>query len=367
MKQTERYLRAATRGLWGRARRELQTELQGHINERVAEFRLGGLSSEDAERQTLRELGTPVRVSGGMLGVHTVPALGKAGALSLLLATTLLTTLPQGLAQVKSIYGSVENMWPSSYLNFEQLMDSIKTAGGELSGPPNAATLTVPDAPRSQYPLNTAQWKGATLSQEGKTYLHTDLLVSTLKNTGANVRVRGWTNPTLTAGATNIHLETDDWRVLNDLYTLTLIMSGPKLNAGSVMNSLEPNGNTSDITFKGTFKKDAVYAFVTPVFGDWTSQKTGGELLNSGNIILKSNVNQAKDGQVQFRMDNEAKHFKLYSDVNAFQAALDPYRDTGKIHHWDAAHPAPALILELSGHFGPDAYSVVPTQSVQRP
>lgn len=94
MKQTERYLRAATRGLWGRARRDLRTELAGHLNERVAEFRLGGLSLEEAECRTLRELGTPERVSGGMLGVHTVPALGKAGALSLLLATTLLTALP---------------------------------------------------------------------------------------------------------------------------------------------------------------------------------------------------------------------------------------------------------------------------------
>lgn len=365
MKQTEQYLRAATRGVWGRARRELQTELQGHIEERVAEFRLGGLGVEEAEQRTLRELGTPVRVSGGMLGVHTVPALGKAGALSVLLATALLTALPQGLAQVKSIYGNITNVGPSSYLNFQQLMDAIRTAGGEISGPPNAVTISVPGTPRSPYPLDTGQWPGATLTREGDTYLQTDILISGLRNTGADLRVSGWINPTLSAGNSNIHLETDDWRVLNDIYVQTLQASGPKLNAGAILNSLESNGNTSEITFKGNFKKDAVYAFVTPAFSDWTTQTAAGESLDRGNIILKSNVNQAKAGQVQFRMDNDAQHFKLYSDVNLFQAALDSYRDTTKLHHWDTAHPAPALILELSGHFGPDAYRVVPSKEVQ--
>ncbi|WP_237724955.1 permease prefix domain 1-containing protein, partial [Deinococcus alpinitundrae] len=144
----------------------MRTELAGHLNERVAEFRLGGLSVEEAEQRTLRELGAPERVSGGMLGVHTLPALGKAGALSVLLATALLTALPQGLAQVKGIYGSIPNIGQASYLNFEQLKAAIEKAGGELSGKPDDAFLTVPGAPRSHYPLNTMKWPRAALVQE---------------------------------------------------------------------------------------------------------------------------------------------------------------------------------------------------------
>jgi hypothetical protein len=151
MKQTEQYVRQATRGLWGKARRELRAELQGHIAERAQEFRLAGLNQEEAERQTLRELGAPVQVSGGMLDVHTLPALGKAGVLSALLATTLFAALPQGLAQVQSIYGHAENAGPSSYLDFQQLREAVKKAGGEISGPADNATITVPGAPSTAF------------------------------------------------------------------------------------------------------------------------------------------------------------------------------------------------------------------------
>jgi len=58
--------------------------------------------------------------------------------------------------------------------------------------------------------------------------------------------------------------------------------------------------------------------------------------------------------------------FKLYPRVRDFQAALDPYHTiaAAPVAHWDATHPAPALILELSGHFGPDAYTVVNPSAV---
>ncbi|GAA4012721.1 hypothetical protein GCM10022631_25540 [Deinococcus rubellus] len=105
----------------------------------------------------MRDLGAPERVSGGMLDVHTVPA----GALSLLLATMRLTSLPQGLAQVKSIYGSFPNTAPSSYLDFEQLKAATERAGGELSGKPGSADVAVPGAPRAHYPLNLFKWPDA--------------------------------------------------------------------------------------------------------------------------------------------------------------------------------------------------------------
>ncbi|TSA82433.1 hypothetical protein FNU79_13740 [Deinococcus detaillensis] len=368
MKQTERYLRTATQGLWGRARRELRTELQGHINERMAEFRLGGLSSEDAERQTLRELGTPVRVSGGMLGVHTVPALGKAGALSLLLATTLLTALPQGLAQVKSIYGSSPNTGETSYLDFEQLKAAIEKAGGELSGKPDNAVVTVPGAPRAHYPLNTMNWLGAALVRENKTYLNTDLLIGGILSSGADLRILGWKNPTLRAGKANIQLETDDQRVVSDLYTNTFDGDTAFRGDGISWGFALKEGTGKALGFTGQFKKGGVYALVLPKLTYWTSLGSSNSP-QDGYVILGSSINQAQTGSVAFQVSDVKQPFKLYSSVRDFQAALDPYRTiaTAPVASWDATHPAPALILELSGHFGPDAYSVVPAQSVRRP
>ena len=154
---TERYLNAATHGLWGRHRRALKAELRGHITARVQDFRLGGLSAAEAERQTLRELGAPVRVSSGMLGVYALPALGRAGALSALLMTGLLTVLPQGLAQVGSLYTSPRfvttsagevQFGASSYLDFDQLKKELKKAGVQLQGSIDKPTLIIPGTPR---------------------------------------------------------------------------------------------------------------------------------------------------------------------------------------------------------------------------
>ena len=62
-----------------------------------------------------------------MLGLHTLPALGKAGALTALLMTSLLTMLPQGLAQVGRKFFKLDE-WrdAASYLNFEQLKKEVR-------------------------------------------------------------------------------------------------------------------------------------------------------------------------------------------------------------------------------------------------
>ncbi|MBB5363614.1 hypothetical protein [Deinococcus humi] len=83
-------------------------------------------------------------------------------------------------------------------------------------------------------------------------------------------------------------------------------------------------------------------------------------------IVLKSNIHQANAGQLDIRIDNDVRNFKLYSSVDAFRPALDPYLNTSNLHQWDAQHPAPVLLLKLSGHFGADASTVVSPASVKK-
>lgn len=150
------------------------------------------------------------------------------------------------------------------------------------------------------------------------------------------------------------------------MYAQSLWQSGPQLSAGAAFTRLEPNGNTGEVTFTGAFEPDGIYALIMPTFSDWLFKTPSGEPLANGNILLKSNINQARAGRLDFRIDNDVRSFKLYSSVDAFQLALDPYRDTSKLHKWNAQHPAPVLLLKLSGHFGPDAYSVVLPTSVKK-
>ncbi|MFC4455101.1 permease prefix domain 1-containing protein [Deinococcus sonorensis] len=371
MKQTERYLKQATRGLWGQQRQALRAELHGHIQERIAEFRLGGLSVEDAERQTLRELGVPAQVSTGMLGVHALPALGKAGALSALLATALLTMLPLGSAQVKGIYrGLYEaqgkfNSWPGAFLDFEQLRAAIEQAGGTLSGPAHDPTITIPGAPRSM-PLNTAKSPGATFQQAQKTYVNTDLLLDALLNSGADLSVHGWTKPVLQAGATRIGIDTDDLRISSSLYQRSLLGSfndptiwsrGP-VGFGSFVEQATP------LRVTGNVQDNAVYALIVPKFAYWSSQRPDGTIAD-GFVLLDSNINQARGGQVQLQLPLEAQHYRLYARVSSFQSALEPSLSPTAPRQWDAQHPAPALLLKLSGKFGRDAFTVVDPKTIQ--
>lgn len=365
MKPTEQYLRSATRGLWGRAKRELRQELEGHLQVRIQEWRLGGFTEAEAERQTLRELGAPEEVRTGMLGLYTLPALGKGGLASLLTVSLLISILPQGQAQVSSIFAGSPQQGAASYLDFTQLQSELQKSGAALTGTPQNPTLTVPGAPFSPFPVGN--FPGSVLKQQGKTYLQTDALVNALLNSGSDLRLSGWTNPTLQAGKIKIQIQTTDWRVSNRLYGATLY-TRPELGLGLPVNLLEPNGDTQDLTLTGNFQVGKVYALVMPLQGNWTSTGPGGEVIDRGNLMLTTNIAVAKPGRVTFRMYTEpARHVQPVASLEGFHNLLDPLRNAAARVRWSSQQPAPALVLALSGHFGPDAYQVMPKAHVIKP
>lgn len=61
MTPEERFVRTATRGLRGQARRDAQAELRSHIHERATQLQLilGATAEADARAQAMRELGPP--------------------------------------------------------------------------------------------------------------------------------------------------------------------------------------------------------------------------------------------------------------------------------------------------------------------
>lgn len=82
---SERYLTAATRGLWGRRRREIREELEAHLCERVLAHRIGGMT--EAVELALAELGSPQEVNAGMIQLYTLPTVVGSGALALAAAS----------------------------------------------------------------------------------------------------------------------------------------------------------------------------------------------------------------------------------------------------------------------------------------
>lgn len=94
---TERYLRQATRGLSGQAKRDAQTELRGAIEDKVWRSTLLGLAAGAAQGAALRDLGSPHAVASGLTRVHTLPraALGAVLAgVACLLGVQALAAVP---------------------------------------------------------------------------------------------------------------------------------------------------------------------------------------------------------------------------------------------------------------------------------
>ena len=94
---TERYLRQATRGLSGQARRDTRTELRGAIEDKVWRYTLLGLDAGAAQSAALRDLGSPHAVASGLTRVHTLPraALGAVLAgVACLLGVQALAAVP---------------------------------------------------------------------------------------------------------------------------------------------------------------------------------------------------------------------------------------------------------------------------------
>jgi len=99
MKEVERYLSRATRGLWGAARRDARRELRGAIEDKVYRQRLLGLSEAGAVEAALRDLGDPHAVARDLAGVHSLPHAARAALLAGV--ATLLGV--QALAQVPTV------------------------------------------------------------------------------------------------------------------------------------------------------------------------------------------------------------------------------------------------------------------------
>ncbi|WP_424950789.1 hypothetical protein [Deinococcus sp.] len=97
MNGTERYIRQATRGLSGQARRDAQRELHGAIEDKIWRFTLLGLEPGEATRAALRDLGSPHAIASGLTRVHTLPkaALGAVLAgVACLLGVQALAAVP---------------------------------------------------------------------------------------------------------------------------------------------------------------------------------------------------------------------------------------------------------------------------------
>jgi len=175
--ETERYLRRATRGLSGQARRDAQQELRGAIEDKVWRFTLLGMGQGEATQAALRDLGSPYAIASGLTRVHTLPR----AALAALLATTAILLGVQALAQVPTVRAMPDPEYQSCVYDEAALQRaSVEDAARwrlQLSRPGGRARLEA--ACR------------ATTPSLGNTLLRLSDLTSALTRAGVRVRTPG--------------------------------------------------------------------------------------------------------------------------------------------------------------------------------
>lgn len=263
MNEIDRYLKRATRGLWGQKKRDAQAELRGAIEDKMYRCRLLGLDETRSVASTLSDLGSPAAIARELGEVHTVPQtlkvlvfVGVAGLLGLQAVAQVGTVRaapdvpPSGAADTcnysearintlskdyaQYVRQNIERLGsralaeadcrtfqynPNRYLRLDDLITALRTGGIKVQTYPNAdglLDLTFPD-PAGVQVLNLSS---ETKLLNGQTYVSKfSFLSSVRRSLKVPLQLRGVENPVLTIGNVKIQLGTAATPLLaSDLY-----------------------------------------------------------------------------------------------------------------------------------------------------
>jgi hypothetical protein len=92
MTDLKKFLRASTRGLWGRERQTVKRELESHIRHRANRYEVSGSSHNDAIKLAIADLGAPREISAGMHSAYTIPNTIRACVIAVTLSSFLLAS-----------------------------------------------------------------------------------------------------------------------------------------------------------------------------------------------------------------------------------------------------------------------------------
>ncbi len=214
----ERYLRRATRGIWGRKRLEVCEELQAHILERAKAFSIGGLPCETAVERVLAELGEPQLVNRGMLRIHTLPLLLPAAALLSLGISALLLQHPLMVQTIQdgpsaSCWSNLEVCQPDDgwvWISRSSLQKTLE-AKDVVWQQAEQLHLQFPGAEPFNFD-QAYQQAGSLLNhlrfdRGGETYWVAHTLVQAIAHESTlPVKLSGWESPVLMVGSTRVNL-----------------------------------------------------------------------------------------------------------------------------------------------------------------
>jgi hypothetical protein len=234
MTDLEKFLRASTRGLWGRERQTVRQELESHVRHRASRYEVSGSSQHEAIKRAIEDLGEAREISNGMKGVYSVPTTIRAGVLTAALATFVFMGTQLSTAQISSMsvptclklntggysIGGFENEREKTFaLSCEQnillvAMNSLRPALEHLG-------VSFEDQDDKYQSVRFPEGSSFNAVRNGGILIFD--FVDYLKGSNLPVQIEGWDNPKITVGKTSFTLGSSENRITGSSVYATLL------------------------------------------------------------------------------------------------------------------------------------------------
>jgi hypothetical protein len=372
----ERYLKQATRGLWGRKRKEILKELETHIQGRIQNHLIAGSSEQEAIALTLQELGQPQQVNIGMVKLHSMPLVASFGTAMALLLTLLVNSLSNTEAQtlaVSSTFPAEVCATPATeqepipcdigalWIGTEDLKKALEPQGVKFSEEYNLTVLEFLN--KKRFPLTNSnntfsiEVNGKTIGPEPGYISWDDLIEGFTARQDTTLLLEGWDSITLKVDNVVLRLISDEqgigrstfynphlWHIFGKAFGLKLLEANKTVavlaepdGPFGVDRKLETRSMQLDLsTTEGTVYGLAMLQPANDVFvGDTTEPVTFSLYLDTAPAEV--------DGSVVFHVPQ-----------NHFIFSTNP-TDSGM-----------AVLIRLSGEFSAGQfYEVIPPEQIQ--
>jgi hypothetical protein len=232
MTDLEKFLRQASRGLWGRERQTVRQELESHIRHRANRYEVSGSSEIDAIKLAIADLGEPRAINSGMRGVYSVPSTIRVGVVSAVMAASMFMGIQLSTAQVT---GTTKFLTPACV---EQQQNSFKLGNIELPCDGNDFSVqleslrsvleplgvqfdigeisTVIKWPEKAYSILTTESVQSFIQREkplelipippARGFIPLFNFFDALRSSGLPVQISGWDSPKISVGQTKFTL-----------------------------------------------------------------------------------------------------------------------------------------------------------------
>ena len=234
MTDLEKFLRQASRGLWGRERQTVRRELESHVRHRANRYEISGSSETEAIKRAIEDLGDARAISAGMRQTYTIPNTIRAGVLLAALTTFVFMGTQLSTAQVTGFpTPACLKLNPSGYS--ANMQENLKEQDFALSCEPNYLWVATNSFRSALEPLGVKFTElvmgayeirfpnGLPFRTGGNEGILVFDFVEILKKTNLPVKIEGWDNPTITVGKTSFALGSSENKISGSSVYATLL------------------------------------------------------------------------------------------------------------------------------------------------